>query len=533
MPKKTRSTSRPTSITISILGSGIFILMLITLLHNARAQANPLHESVLRAHALETFSKREKSSLQPGRDLVNDRTLKSDSPPGNPTSWASPVPTATWQMTTTIPVTWAVVVHDSDVDYYYLWDQNDATEIDANASVTTSTVITGANLPQGVNWLHLRTRDAFENWAEETLHIGPFWLDTEPPTATLAAPSVTISTSFPVAWAATDSGSGVSAYALNYQRNDQAGWTTLLTETTSTTTIFTGTRGLTYTFQIQALDGAGNWSSPVTATTQIQFAHYLPFITRPIPEPQIAWRSTHKQAITSFVRDITLELRASAPPNPSQMKIWEAGMNEPDEWQTYNITATWALSGNNGLKTINVRFKWDSGAESIVHSEPVFFLQNGNFHDGGNGWALEDNGLPANVVDNQYLRLGLDTYDCNGGVPLGAAKASITLTAPPEGYELRFSYVVFTQDRLGGPYDSTYDSFDVYINIAEPPDILRAGNRTNPTNCPTYHIQQSGGYPVLLDPYEGEINLTFANWSRFDGYYNTYTELKKVWVEKK
>ena len=459
--------------------------------------------------------------------------------PGNP-NLDSIVPTDTWTNTESIPVTWTAVADGSGVTYYYLWNQENGTDINANTVgviTTTATAVTGENLPDGDNWLHLRTRDGAGNWAEGTVRIGPFRLDTETPhDLVLVSPIVTTTLPFTVSWSATDAISGIAAYSLDYQRADQD-WTPWLMETTKTADLFTGERGYTYTIRVRASDYAGNWSPWVTSTTQIiSYTLYLPVTTTPPPVPvgSLTINSSRRQDITTFTRNVTLSL--SATENPTHVRIWEAGTSEPTTWEPYAVTKPRTLSPGNGLKTINVRYQGQLGGISPIVSQSIFLLQNGDFQDGLNGWPVSaTGGLEFGIVNNK-LRLGKDTYACNGGVPVGYARAQLTLTIPQTpGYELRFSYKVHTQDQLGGADNGRYDSFDVHINTPEPPDILRAGNSTQSVNCPNWFTVSSpaGGHPVPLDPYSGQITIYFTNWSRADGWYNTYTDLERVWIVKK
>lgn len=453
---------------------------------------------------------------------------------------ASVVPTDTWTNIHSIPVTWMAVTDGSGVTYYYLWNQEDGTEIDENTvgvSTTTETAVTGQDLPDGGNWLHLRTRDGAGNWAEGTVRIGPFRLDRETPHGlVLVSPIVTTTLPFTVSWSATDAISGIAAYSLDYQRADQD-WTPWLTETTKTADLFTGERGYTYTIRVRASDYAGNWSPWVTSTTQIiSYTLYLPVTTTPPPVPvgSLTINSSRRQDITTFTRNVTLSL--SATENPTHVRIWEAGTSEPTTWEPYAVTKPRTLSPGNGLKTINVRYQGQLGGISPIVSQSIFLLQNGDFQDGLNGWPVSaTGGLEFGIVNNK-LRLGKDTYACNGGVPVGYARAQLTLTIPQTpGYELRFSYKVHTQDQLGGADNGRYDSFDVHINTPEPPDVWRTGNSTQSANCPNWFTVSSpaGGHPVSLDPYSGQITIYFTNWSRADGWYNTYTDLERVWVVKK
>ncbi len=130
-----------------------------------------------------TISARAEDNVGNWQSVVTTRVITVDNVlPGNPIL-VSVVPTNTWTNTQSITVTWTTVTDGSSVTYYYLWNQEGGTEIDENTtgvSTTTATAVTGENLPDGDNWLHLRTRDGAGNWAEGTVRIGSFKLVVQP-----------------------------------------------------------------------------------------------------------------------------------------------------------------------------------------------------------------------------------------------------------------------------------------------------------------------------------------------------------------
>ncbi|MGC9349735.1 MAG: DNRLRE domain-containing protein [Anaerolineae bacterium] len=92
-------------------------------------------------------------------------------------------------------------------------------------------------------------------------------VDTIPPDATVnPLPSVIGTTTFPVSWSGSDSESGVATYDLLYRVNG-SGWTTLLVDTTATSTIFDVNADdfpetdAYYEFEVRAVDEAGNLES--------------------------------------------------------------------------------------------------------------------------------------------------------------------------------------------------------------------------------------------------------------------------------
>ncbi len=364
-----------------------------------------------------------------------------------------------------------------------------------------------------------------------------FIKDAIPPTAVITSPQSSPATTFLVSWNGNDVGSGVASYDIDYKENNGS-WQPWLTGITTTTAVFAGQREITYTLRVKANDNVGNPSSYATSATFIEPAKvYLPFVSSSIPVPQVTWSSPSQRSmgITTFARTILLTLAASS--QPDEMKVWQGNNEPPLGWVPFNSSKEFSLTGSNGLNNINVRFRWGT-VESVISTVSVFFLENGDFRDGINtGWDVTPGGLPEAIVNNN-LRLGADNYNCYNGVPFNTlARAELSLSVPSTpGYKLHFEYVVHTQDKLGGTNNGLYDSFDVYVNSSSnPPNILRTGNATQPATCSgSYNVDSpEGGFSYLLNNYAGQfITVSFENWSRYDGYYNTYTDLKKVWVEK-
>jgi hypothetical protein len=92
-------------------------------------------------------------------------------------------------------------------------------------------------------------------------------LDTAPPTSVAVAPLATFqkSTAFTVHWSATDSGSGVKNFDVQQRiatpTSGFGPWTTILSATTATSHVITGTPGDTRQYRVRARDNAGNVSA--------------------------------------------------------------------------------------------------------------------------------------------------------------------------------------------------------------------------------------------------------------------------------
>ncbi len=106
-------------------------------------------------------------------------------------------------------------------------------------------------------------------------------IDVSSPTSTVVAlPTSTLNTTFNVTWNGSDQGAGIAAYDLFVSDNDGP-FTALLTNTTTTSMMFTGTRLHTYAFYTVARDNVGlAEAAPATADTTIEILP-VPFVTAP------------------------------------------------------------------------------------------------------------------------------------------------------------------------------------------------------------------------------------------------------------
>jgi bacillopeptidase F (M6 metalloprotease family) len=102
---------------------------------------------------------------------------------------------------------------------------------------------------------------------------------------------------------------------------------------------------------------------------------------------------------------------------------------------------------------------------------------------------------------------------------------------------LEFKYIIYSQDASTG---DQYDRFEVYVNDQL---VFHDGNQVNSgLDCDVWWRVPSPQNPgnngevsgwatgtVNLSAYAGQtVRLSFRNYSRFDGWYNTYTYLDDV-----
>ncbi|MDZ7587222.1 MAG: hypothetical protein U0946_05685 [Patescibacteria group bacterium] len=220
----------------------------------------------------------------------------------------------------------------------------------------------------------------------------------------------------------------------------------------------------------------------------------------------------------------------------------------PNSVINFDGVADWRTLTSNSF-TINqagnylVRLFTEDGSQAYFDEvkliTPPHPLSNGGFEQGEDSWVFKNSGLPASVVTDdtqgdpdipfgiKSALLGKTDYVCADGVPLGYAAVEQTFAVPTNANRLEFKHIIYTQDRTSG---SKYDRFEVYVN-----DVLKFedGNKTLTEGCAVWkRVPPTTGWAtgtIDLTPYRGQIiTLSFQNYNRFDGWYNTYTYLDDV-----
>lgn len=104
--------------------------------------------------------------------------------PSNPDSYMSSHTPFAWSKDGTIYINWTGASDSTSGVYGYsiLWNISPLTVPDTSVE-TTGNENTSFSLPSGNSWyLHIRAVDNASNWAVGAFHVGPFYIDIEPPT---------------------------------------------------------------------------------------------------------------------------------------------------------------------------------------------------------------------------------------------------------------------------------------------------------------------------------------------------------------
>jgi len=127
------------------------------------------------------------TETSPAYKLAVDTT-----PPDNPSAFASSShAVSVWSNDPTVDVNWDA---GSDATsgvggYALLWDHAPLT-VPEPPTTTATLNATSPPLPDGADhYVHLRTADRAGLWATDALHLGPFLIDTQPPTSTITFPT--------------------------------------------------------------------------------------------------------------------------------------------------------------------------------------------------------------------------------------------------------------------------------------------------------------------------------------------------------
>jgi len=180
---------------------------------------------------------------------------------------AVPLP-ETWTNDNTIDVSWEGGTDSGSgvAGYSYVWDTTAGTEPD-NSVETLSTSGTSSVLADGnSHWFHIRTVDNAGN-SSETMHLGPFFIDTEPPTGGSVIinndADTTGSIDAILGLSAGDIGNGMAQGKMRFS-NDNVTWSNPMDYAVSANWSLLPGTGVK-TVYVRFSDKAGNWTTAVVS----------------------------------------------------------------------------------------------------------------------------------------------------------------------------------------------------------------------------------------------------------------------------
>ncbi|MGQ9584984.1 MAG: OmpL47-type beta-barrel domain-containing protein [Anaerolineae bacterium] len=236
------------------------------------------------------------------------RTLRYDGqPPTNPTVITSTSHVVRlWSHNPVVDVLWsgAQDAHSGVYGYSYVWDTSPETLPDATVDTTLDSA-SSPPLGDGDNhYFHLRTRDVVGNWASTAVHLGPFYIDVENPSAPInltALPSTwTRTNAFTVTWENPGDPSGVSGayYKLDTPPTSDTDGTLVLGEGLTQITGITVTGDGAHPIYVWLRDGAGNADRTQRSVTPLYLDTQAPGApTNLIPSPA-GWSRTNAFTVT-------------------------------------------------------------------------------------------------------------------------------------------------------------------------------------------------------------------------------------------
>ena len=288
-------------------------------------------------------------------------------PPLNPVNLTSPGhATASWSNDPTVKVGWSLPVNGDAGSGYagfsVFWDTGSVSRPDLRPELAAAeTCATSPPLPDSdANYFHIRAQDIAGNWAAETVHLGPFFIDTTVPQNPTGIQSNThqlqtwssqnvIEVSWTPATAAISGIGGYSAY-----------WDQLPSTLPSPVANLPGesTRllspplpdGSALYLHLRSLDRAGNWASSASHLGPFRIDATAPVITRLVLDQ--GERSVNHESVP-----LNLVASDPSPGTGVDMMRFSIGGEVWGEWIAYNENTTIQLAGGDGPKALFVQVR--------------------------------------------------------------------------------------------------------------------------------------------------------------------------------
>ena len=181
-----------------------------------------------------------------------------------------------WTNVAALPLSWTGGVDNCSVAGYSVATDTNPTTLPDLTIETSGTSIVGTPLPDGMTgWAHVRSVDRAGNGAVAARHLGPFWIDTTAPLASVQVPAadvaVAVGAIVRLEWTAADALSGPATVELRASNDGGASFPLLIASVPVVQTIYDWTApdtpGSGFVVQLRVTDAAGNQSTALAPGT--------------------------------------------------------------------------------------------------------------------------------------------------------------------------------------------------------------------------------------------------------------------------
>ena len=403
-------------------------------------------------------------------------------PPSNPTSFSSNPTVNTWS-NNTVYVSWLGASDSGSGVYGYSYEwSNSATTVPDITVDTTDTNTTSPTLSDGSNWyFHVRTRDRVGNWASEAYHIGPFKIDTEKPSATIATPiEGKYFNSIPI-WLngiCSDTLSGIKMVEINITWKDNGttylDWnnTNLAGNYSWWDYPFSPPNEANFTIYIRAEDNASNYQVPVTIN--------LTYDTTPPSNPTPPAKEVNGAQNNTWQNFVKSPIFEWSWPSDNLVGVdgfyWYFGTSEAGVSINYTTTNT-TSPGNAENGTYYFRIMTKDKAENNASWITLFIFK----HDGEKPQIASVQAIPGSQVQGGYVNITCIVTDnfivytpkVNITGPAGFTPVNITMTGLADTnicyYNITYSiagkyyYYIWTNDTSSNENCSAEYHFTITI----------------------------------------------------------------------
>ncbi len=367
----------------------------------------------------------------------NWQFYKDTTPPTDPTSVNSTShTTSVWSSDNTVDISWTDATDNlSDLDgYSILWNTDNATAIpDTNKDIeegvqsANSTALADGNS----HYFHIRSKDNVGNW-QSTVHVGPFFIDTVPPTDPTGVNSTSHTASewssdntVDVTWTdATDSLSDLDGYSILWNTDNATAIPDTnkdIEEGVQSANSSALADGNSHYFHIRSVDIAGNWQSTV---------HFGPFFIDTVPPTNPTGVSSTSHTASVWSNDNTVDISwTDATDSLSGLDgysiLWDTNpttipdptKNIEEGVQSANSSAL--ADGNSHyfhIRSVDNMANW----QSTVHVGPFFIAVNSPALSGGavspaSGYTSATFTYSVNYTDFENDAPGSITISIDGG----------------------------------------------------------------------------------------------------------------------